>query len=243
MSAAAPVLVAERLAAGYDRQPVVRDLDLEVRPGEVVALLGANGMGKTTTLLALAGALPLLGGQVRLRGRAVRAGLAARARAGVGLITEERSVFARLTVADNLRLGQGPPERALELFPELREHLDRRAGLLSGGQQQMLALGRALAARPAALLVDELSLGLAPLVVQRLLDAVRTAADAGTAVILVEQHASRALAVADHAVVLRRGRCVLRGTAVDLRARFDAIERSYLAGRPSGAAVTKETRP
>lgn len=237
---AAPVLTAAGLAAGYDRQPVVRDLDLEVRAGEVVALLGANGMGKSTTLLALAGALPALAGEVRLHGRAVRSGLAARARSGVGLITEERSVFARLTVADNLRLGRGAPARALELFPELREHLGRRAGLLSGGQQQMLTLGRALAARPAVLLVDELSLGLAPLVVQRLLDAVRAAADEGTAVVLVEQHASRALAVADHALVLQRGRCALRGTAAELRTRFDDIERSYLAGRPQGASVTKE---
>ncbi len=234
------VLEARGLTAGYGRRPVVHDLDLHVGRGEILAVLGANGAGKSTTLLALAGALPALGGEVRLRGRATTASLAGRARRGMGLITEERSVFHRLTVADNLRLGRGDPERALALFPELAEHRHRRAGLLSGGQQQMLSLARALAADSAVLLVDELSLGLAPRMVHRLLVELRGAADRGMAVVLVEQHARLALDLADRAMVLRRGRCALEGDADDLRGRLDEIERTYLTGGALGAAPTEE---
>src|SRR5690606_18380679 len=144
-----------------------------------------------------------------------------------------------LTVTENLRLGRGRPERALEIFPELVEHRHRRAGLLSGGQQQMLTLGRALAAEPVVLLADELSLGLAPKLVRRLLAEVRAAAGRGTAVVLVEQHARLALEVADRAIVLRRGRCALAGTSDELRGRLDEIERNYLAG-PLGPSRNKE---
>jgi branched-chain amino acid transport system ATP-binding protein len=234
------VLEGHGLAAGYGRRPVVHDIDLYVERGEILAILGANGAGKSTTLLALAGALPTLAGEVRLCGRPTTAGLAARARRGMGLITEERSVFHRLTVTDNLRLGRGDPARALALFPELVEHRHRRAGLLSGGQQQMLTLARALAASPAVLLVDELSLGLAPKMVGRLLVELRAAADRGTAVVLVEQHARLALDLADRAMVLRRGRCALEGSTDELRGRLDEIERTYLTGGALAASPTEE---
>ncbi len=230
-----PVLEARGLDAGYGKVAVVRGLDLEVRPGEVVALLGANGAGKTTTLLTLSGDLKPMGGEVRWQGRAVRDSLSRRARRGLGLVTEERSVFMGLTAAENLRVGRGRPAEAVRLFPELEDHLGRRAGLLSGGQQQMLTLGRALAARPRVLLADELSLGLAPLIVRRLLAAVRAAADQGVGVLLVEQHVRQALAVADRAHVMSRGEIVLSGTARELRGRIAEIEASYLAGAAVGS--------
>lgn len=225
-----PLLRAANLSAGYGSLAAVRDLDLEVGRGEVVALLGANGAGKTTTLLTLAGELAPLAGEVRFGGRLARSSLFRRARDGVGLITEEKTVFMNLTVTENLRLGRGDPEAALELFPELRDHVARRAGLLSGGQQQMLALARVLAGRPTLLLADELSLGLAPILVRRLLTAVRAAADEqGVGVLLVEQHVRRALDVADRGYVLQRGRMVLSAPAADLRGRMAEIEASYLA--------------
>jgi branched-chain amino acid transport system ATP-binding protein len=227
------VLEARGLTAGYGRESViVRDLDLAVAAGEVVALLGPNGAGKTTTLLTLCGELPALGGDVWWRGAPTSAPFFRRARQGLGLVTEQRAVLMSMTVAENLRVSRCDRARALGLFPELGEHLNRRAGLLSGGQQQMLALARALARDTALLLVDELSLGLAPLVVDRLLDAVRAAADAGVGVLLVEQHVHKAMQVADRAYVMRRGRIRLSGTTAELRGRVEEIETSYLAADP-----------
>jgi branched-chain amino acid transport system ATP-binding protein len=228
-------LAARELDAGYGGIAAVRGLQLDVAPGEIVALLGANGAGKTTTLMTLAGAIPALGGKVLLAGKPARGPLYRRARAGVVLVPEERSVFMGLTVRDNMRVGRGTAQRVLEIFPELREHVHRKAGLLSGGQQQMLTLGRALAAEPRVLLADELSLGLAPLLVNRLLDAVREAArDCGVAVLLVEQHIRSALDVADRVYVLRRGTVVLEGRADELRSRTEEIEQAYLHG-PGGS--------
>jgi ABC-type branched-subunit amino acid transport system ATPase component len=224
----APVLEARGMSAGYGSLAAVREIDVHVNAGEVVALLGPNGAGKTTTILTLAGELAPLGGEVLWRGAVARPGLARRTRSGLGLVLEERSVFTDLTVAENLNIGLGPPEAAVELFPELRPHLKRRAGLLSGGQQQMLTLARALAARPHALLIDELSLGLAPVLVERLIESVRASARRGIGVLLVEQHVRRALAVADRAYVLRRGRIVLEGDAEELANRTDEIEAMYL---------------
>ncbi len=229
-SGAGATLEASALSAGYGAAPAIRDIDLVVRPGEIVGLLGANGAGKTTTLLTLAGAIQASAGEVRWDGAAAHDGIARRTRRGLGLVPEERSVFSRLTVAENLRVGQGDPEVALALFPELRAFVGKKAGLLSGGQQQMLTLGRALAARPSVLLIDELSLGLAPVMVDRLLPAVQDAAAAGVAVLLVEQHLRTVLSVADRAYVLQEGRIVLEGTGAELRNRTSEIEAVYLAG-------------
>jgi branched-chain amino acid transport system ATP-binding protein len=227
---ATAVLEARALCAGYGPQPVIHDVDLEVRAGEVVALIGANGAGKTTTLLALSGELPALSGEVLMDGTPTKAPLHKRARAGLNLVTEERSVFKGLTARDNLVVGRVRSEDALELFPELRPRLDVRGGLLSGGEQQMLTLGRALARRPHLLLADELSMGLAPLVVKRLLEAVRAAADErGTAVLLVEQHVRKALLYADRVYVMRRGRIELSGSADEIRARIGEVEEHYLS--------------
>jgi branched-chain amino acid transport system ATP-binding protein len=228
---AATVLEARKLTVGYAGIAAVRDLDLVVHPGEVVALLGANGAGKTATILALAGELKPMSGEVWWLGQPSRSPLARRAREGLALVTEEKSVFMGLTTGENLRLGRGDPEKALAMFPLLREHLHRKAGLLSGGQQQILTLGRALASSPKALLADELSLGLAPIIVRQLLDVLRRAADdQGVGVLLVEQHARNAFDVADRVYVLQRGRCVLAGSAAEMEKQFALIEQSYLAG-------------
>jgi branched-chain amino acid transport system ATP-binding protein len=222
------VVATRALTAGYGSTAVLHDLNLEVAPGEVVALLGPNGAGKTTTISALSGAIAPQRGAVLTHGTATRAPLHRRSRGGLGLVTEKRSVLMTLTVEQNLKIARADKTHVLELFPELAEHLGRKVGLLSGGQQQMLALGQALGRHPNALLADELSLGLAPLVVDRLLLAVRAAADQGLGVLLVEQHIHKALQVADRVYVLRRGRVRLAGTVDDLRGRIDEIQSSYL---------------
>ncbi len=225
-----PLLEARGLSAGYGALAAVRDLDLQVNAGEVIAVLGANGAGKTTTLLALAGEIQPLAGEVRWLGKRSTSPLFRRAREGLALVTEEKSVFMRLTARENLMLGRGEVDEAVQLFPELKEHLDRVAGLLSGGQLQMLTLARALAGKPKALLVDELSLGLAPLMVQRLLVAVKSAADNGVGVVLVEQHVRQALKVADTVYVLQRGRVAFHGDATGATAQIDQIEKAYMEG-------------
>jgi branched-chain amino acid transport system ATP-binding protein len=225
-----PVLEVHQLCAGYGSQPVIHDVDLVVRAGEVVALIGANGAGKTTTLLAVSGELPALSGQVLMDGVVTKAPLHKRARAGLTLVTEERSVFKGLTARDNLSVGGVDIADALEIFPELERRLAVRGGLLSGGEQQMLTLGRALARHPHLLLADELSMGLAPLVVKRLLEAVRAAADErGTAVLLVEQHVRKALLYADRVYVMRRGHIELHGTSHEIRGRIAEVEQHYLS--------------
>ena len=230
MSAAAAILELRGVAAGYNGIPVVRDVDLRVDAGEVVVLMGANGAGKTTTLLTAAGALRAAAGEIRWKGERTTAPLHRRARRGLRLVTEERSVFAGLSTADNLKLGRGSPQRALELFPELGPLLRRPAGLLSGGEQQMLTLARAMSAEPDLLIADELSLGLAPLIVERLLAALKEVSHrTGMAVLLVEQHIRPALATADRGYVMERGRIGLRGTAAELRDQSAAIEASYLS--------------
>jgi branched-chain amino acid transport system ATP-binding protein len=220
------------LHAGYGQMAVVRDLDLRVGAGEVVALIGANGAGKTTSLLTLAGDLPPLQGEVHFLGALTKAPLHRRARAGLGFVTEEKSVIMELTAAENLRLAAVPISAATDLFPELKVLLNRPAGLLSGGEQQMLTLARALGRAPRVLLADELSLGLAPLVVRRLLAAVRQATyDRGIGVLLVEQHVRQALEIADRVYVMQRGRITLSGTADQLKDQLTQIEASYLEAR------------
>jgi branched-chain amino acid transport system ATP-binding protein len=215
---------------------VARDLDLHVAAGEVVALIGPNGAGKTTTLLTLAGELPPIAGEIRFRGVGTRAPLFRRARHGMAFVTEERSVFMSLSTEENLRVAGVAPAAAIAVFPELEPLMDRSAGLLSGGEQQMLTLARAVARRPVLLLADELSLGLAPMVVTRLLDTVRrVASEQATGVLLVEQHVRKALAIADRVYVMQRGRIVISGTVDEVRERLDEIEATYLSNRAASA--------
>ena len=196
----------EGLCSGYLGVAAVRDIDLEVKAGQVVLLAGRNGAGKTTTLMTLAGAIKPLSGRVRVRGEESMLPLHRRVRQGLGLITEGRCVIRGLSVEDNLRLGNGDMRVAFEHFPELESRRKIKAGLLSGGEQQMLVVGRVLASRPVVILADELSQGLAPRVVRRLLDVLRAAADEGVAVLLVEQHLRLGLEIADHVYFLRQGR-------------------------------------
>jgi branched-chain amino acid transport system ATP-binding protein len=234
-----PPLEISQLSAGYGPVPVVRDVSLTVEAGEVVALLGANGAGKTTLLLSAAGVLRPAGGEIRLLGRSVLGRRSHRiAASGLALVPDDRGVFHALTVRENLRLaGSRDLEPALSLFPALRGLLGRRCGLLSGGEQQMLGLAKALLARPRVLLVDELSLGLAPVIVQRILPTLRSLAlEREIAVLLVEQHTRVALDMADRAYVMRRGRIVLEGDANDLQARPDLLEASYLTEQIGGRA-------
>jgi branched-chain amino acid transport system ATP-binding protein len=221
-------LEAERLDAGYGQVRVLHDVSLHVAPGEIVALLGRNGAGKSTTLSTLAGLVQPRGGRVLLNGEPRTDATSRRVRSGLAYVVEERGVLLGLTAAQNLRLGRGTIADALAYFPEIEPHLGRQAGLLSGGQQQMLAVARALAGRPSALMIDELSLGLAPQFVERLLDALRAARDEGIGILLVEQHARTALRVADRAYVLSQGRVALSGPAAELAADFEQVEAAYL---------------
>lgn len=227
--AVAPALAAEMLSAGYGGIPVVRDVSLYVMPGEIVALLGANGAGKTTTVLTLAGEISPTSGRVLWEGKPVTSPLYKRAKTGLRLITEDRSVFMSLSVADNLRLAYRDYSSCLELFPELKPLVKRPVGLLSGGEQQMLSLARAITGDCRVLLADELSLGLAPQAVERLFEGVLLAAQRGTAVILVEQQLERALEVAHRAYVLSGGRIVMAGSSEELARSRDEIEAFYLS--------------
>ena len=227
-----PLLEARKLSAGYGDAAAVRDLDFALEPGEIVALVGPNGAGKTTTLRALAGVLSPQAGEVRLNGRPTRAPVYRRVREGMAYLPEERSVFGRLTTTENLRIGRGDMAAALRLFPELEAHQRRAVGLLSGGQQQMLALGRALACDPKVLLADELSIGLAPMIVSRLLAAIREAADQGLGVLLVEQHVHQAFAIADRVIVIQRGRFVLEGPPADMLDRIHELKSAYFSELP-----------
>ncbi len=213
--------------AGYGSVTVIRGLDMEVAAGEVVTVLGRNGAGKTTSLLTMAGAIRPQRGEIRLLGSPDRSRLAARARRGVGLMTDDRAVLFGLTVRENLLLAGGTRDTSA-LFPELGELQDRKAGLLSGGQQQMLGLAVVLSREPKLLLIDEMSFGLAPIIVRRLMETVRSVASEGTAVVMVEQFARLALENSDRGYVLVNGRIEATGSASELLADLHEIEQSYL---------------
>jgi branched-chain amino acid transport system ATP-binding protein len=231
MNETSTLIEAKGLSAGYGKMAVVREVDIRVDAGEVVALLGANGAGKTTTLLTLAGELTPLAGEVSFLGEPTRSPMHVRCRNGLGYLTEERSVIMGMSVAENLRLAAVSPQVAFEYFPALERIMSRKAGLCSGGEQQMLSLARALGRNPKVLLADELSLGLAPLIVTNLLKAVRAAADErGVGVLLVEQHVRQALKIADRVYVMERGHIVVSGTTAEVEGQVERIEAAYLAG-------------
>ena len=238
-----PVLACEGLSVGYAGLAVARGIDLTVGQNEILAVLGPNGAGKTTLLLTLAGFLPPVEGTIRVGGQPLSGGSARRAsKAGVVLVPDHRALFTQLTTLENLKLaaGSGGPtvDRMLDLFPALASRAKLRVGMLSGGEQQMLALARALVQGPRVLLIDEMSLGLAPVVVERLMPAVRRfATETGAGVVLVEQHVQLALDIADRAVVLVHGDITLAGAAADLRGDGAALEAAYLGGPAAGAAV------
>ena len=211
--------------------PIVRDVSLIVDPGTITVLLGANGAGKTTLMEGIAGAIPIKSGSIKLGElRMDGEGPYQRARHGLSLIEQGRAVFRELTVEENLevaRVSGASNEEAFELFPELLQRRNVRAGLLSGGEQQMLLIARALLTKPKVLLIDEMSLGLAPLIVQRLMRLVKHLAQGGQSILLVEQFASLALAVGHRAYVLRNGRIVFDGASDALRVEPQKLHQLY----------------
>jgi branched-chain amino acid transport system ATP-binding protein len=229
------VLSCEALDAGYNGNAVVRDFNLTLGAGEVVALLGPNGAGKTTVLLTLAGLIPRIGGSIAIGGKAVtKTSASAASSQGLVLVPDDRALFTTLTVRENLIVGKKRKsgvtvDTALGLFPELGKRLNLAAGMLSGGEQQMLAIARAMMQQPKVLLIDELSMGLAPVIVQSLLPIVRRVADdTGAGVVLVEQHVHLALDITDRALVLVHGRTALTGRSDDLASNPAQLETAYL---------------
>jgi branched-chain amino acid transport system ATP-binding protein len=241
------VLKVRNLDVSYGPLAVLRHVTLHVSPGEIVTLIGANGAGKTTLLRTVAGLVPARGGSVDFRGGEIRGVPPDRiVAAGCSLVPEGRQVFASMPVRENLLLGgyvqvrragrregRRDLERIYDLFPVLRQRERQLAGTLSGGEQQMLAIGRALMARPALMMLDEPSMGLAPLVVRDIFAIVQRIRDEGTTVLLVEQNARSALRLAQRGYVLENGRVVLQGTSEELLANRD-VQRAYLGSEVEG---------
>src|SRR5947207_3756225 len=245
-----PLLEVSGLRGGYGRLPVISGIDLSVGEGEIVALLGLNGAGKTTTLRAISGMIPVMEGTVRFDGADIAGQPAERiTRRGLLHVPEGRGIFPNLRVDESLRLAAALAkldaaetsrrvEEAYTTFPSLERRRTQAAGTLSGGEQQMLALARALIWRPRLLMVDEMSQGLAPAIVDRLFEIVRAFRDRGTALVLVEQFVTRALAVADRAYVVEKGEIGYSGTAAALAADEEFVRSSYLGAEDPGATRT-----
>jgi branched-chain amino acid transport system ATP-binding protein len=239
-----PALELKGVSAGYGGGDVVRGIDLHVMPGEVVALLGPNGAGKSTLLAVSSGFVPPTSGTVSVLGAAPRTPHRL-ARRGVAHVPENRGIFSQLTTRENLLLAvhhRDAIERAVAIFPELTPLLPRRAGLLSGGEQQMLALGRALASSPKLLMLDEMSLGLAPVIVERLLPIAQDAASSGAAVLLVEQHTELALRHSDRAYVLVHGDIRATAASTDLLKDPAFLDRAFLGLDPMQSPEPEVTR-
>lgn len=232
------MLSLDRVEAGYGRLRVLRGVSIEVPKGRVVALLGGNGAGKTTTMRAITGLISVRSGQIRLGGKPIQGLPSHRIFAsGIALVPQGRELFPEMTVAENLELGalaahtkRDAPRLAEEIFarfPRLQERARQRAATLSGGEQQMLAMGRALMSQPSVLLLDEPTTGLAPIIVRELAGIIATLNKAGQTILLVEQNVKLALAVAEDAYVIRQGEIVLHAPAADLRG-SEELSRAYL---------------
>ncbi len=236
----APLLEAHNLNVAYGGIHAVKGINLHVAAGELVALIGSNGAGKTTTLKTLAGLLHPEGGQIHFDGESLQ-NIAAHQRAamGIALVPEGRGVFARMTVKENLQMGaysrsnndkiESDLSRMYDLFPRLAERKNQLAGTLSGGEQQMVAMARALMSRPRLLMLDEPSMGLAPLMVQKIFETIRDIAAQGMSILLVEQNARLALQAAQRGYVMESGAITLSGEAGDLL-ESDAVRKAYLGG-------------
>lgn len=233
VAAVPPRLQVTGLSAGYGPVSVLKEINLDVRPGEILAILGSNGAGKSTLAKTIEGMVRAKSGSILFNDQDItNAPSFKRMRAGLALVPEGRRLFAELTVKENLHLGlksgrqTEPLNRVYELFPKLVDLADRQAGTLSGGEQQMVAIGRALAGEPEVIIFDELSLGLAPIIVDRMLEAVGKIADWGTSVILIEQSVHKSLSLADNILVLRRGEVVYSGNPSEFTE--EKLQNAYL---------------
>jgi branched-chain amino acid transport system ATP-binding protein len=236
-----PLLEVNNLSVFYGAIQALRGVSMHVEPGEIVTLIGGNGAGKSTTLRTISGLLEPKQGEIQFDGRLIESRLPHRiVERGLVQVPERRGIFANLTVDENLQLGAFTRKdaagirqdrlRALHLFPRIRERLSQQAGTLSGGEQQMLAIARALLARPKLLMLDEPSLGLAPQFVQTIFQVIREINEEGTTILLVEQNASMALGVAHRAYVIEVGEIQMEGPAAELAA-SDEVRKAYLGGR------------
>ena len=234
------VLEMKNVDTSYGPVEVLRNVSLEVKEGEIVSLLGPNAAGKTTTLRTILGMVKPRAGEITVNGQRVDGEVTTKiVSKGVTMVPENRRLFARMSVKENLEIGaqlrddkdaiQKDLDEILKMFPRLQERIRQRAGTLSGGEQQMLAIGRALMAAPKVLLMDEPSMGLAPILVQQVFDTIREIKERGTTIFLVEQNAKMALSVADRGYVLRTGEIVLADTAANL-VKSPEMQEAYLGG-------------